>query len=298
MPIEEPSELVPFDADAMVRAGREVAGQTCAAFVEYDGDDIHPMHVTDTLLGLYRDEEHMREHFWEISSYYNVDKTERKVFERTLSMAGTARYVVTRMEYATMVRIYGGRNGAWVTFGPGAPVWDAMEAMVEELDTDQGPPPFESEASDSAEMWDDDTSRVVHFEADRALESAHEVAGEQLLACLEYTRNEAAVRYRSRRLDAAFETEADRDDALEEIASFCHLDFGERMLFEQEFPAAGDVTAFWNRLDHAVAVRLLTDEDGFLLLLTPDAPISETVDAVEEVMANRPDPLESSYPSG
>ena len=42
----------------------------------------------------------------------------------------------------------------------------------------------------------------------------------------------------------------------------------------------------------------MTDEDGLLLLLTPDAPIDEPVEAVEAVMADRPDPVESSYPTG
>lgn len=299
MAIDEPSELVPFDAEAMVRAGQNVAGPTFAAFVEYHDRDLHPMYITDTLLGMYSNEEHMREHFWDIKSYYSVDQTERKVFERTLSMAGDARYVATQLEYATMVRIYQGEHGAWITFGPGAPVWETMEAIGDVLESDERPSPFDiDEANDPVATSDTEQSRVVHFDAADALDVAQDIAGDELLACLEYTRNDASVRYRSERFDAAYETDADRDDALDEIVSFCHLDFGERMLFEQEFPAAGDVTGFWNRLDHAVAVRLVTDQDGFLLLLTPEAPISETVDAVQKSVVSDPEPTSSTYPTG
>lgn len=296
MTIDEPAALVDFDADAMVEAGRSVAGPGLAGFVEFDATDIHPMFVADALVGMYRDEEHMREHFWELQSYRNVDDDERAVFDRTLDAAGEVRYVGTRMEHATMVRIYDGEQGAWVTFGLGAPVWEATEAMLETLDRPGTPDPFDS-GDDSVIVEDEASSRVVGFDAVGALSAAREVAGESLLCCLEYFRTEANVRFRRSRFDAGFDD--DRVAAMDEIVSFCHLDFGERMLFEREFPPAGEVVGFLDRLDHAVVVRLLTaDDGGLLMVVTPDAPVDAVVDAVRERMTADRSPSDSPYPTG
>lgn len=153
MALSESPELVGFDAEAAVAAGRDVAGDSLLTAVEFTASEFHPLYVVDDILAMYENRAHMDAHFDEIQSYYRVDREERTLFERELATAGTVRYLVTRMSHAALVRLYEPveDEGLWVTLASDAPVQDCADAMWEaaidrEPDSDS---PYAPDTADS-----------------------------------------------------------------------------------------------------------------------------------------------------
>lgn len=136
MAVREPSELVSFDGDAAVDALREHAEGTLYSVVEYDTAAYRPLLVDDATITLYGGEEAMHAHFERIHSHVNLDFTEIELFvEDLFPVADRVEAITTRLDYLTVVRIYGDREGLFVAVEPGeptAPLVDAVRDLIEE----------------------------------------------------------------------------------------------------------------------------------------------------------------------
>jgi hypothetical protein len=144
MGISEPAELVEFDAAAAVEAGQEVAGDQLLTCVEFTDEDWHSLYISDQVLAMYHDREHMDAHFDELHDYLHIDLGERELLESQLSEVGSVRYFVTRMSHVTMVRLLdqNKNQGLWTTLTNTAAIRESTEAMQAAG--------FDSDSSDSS----------------------------------------------------------------------------------------------------------------------------------------------------
>lgn len=148
---------------------------------------------------------------------------------------------------------------------------------------------------DNAHMEIREPSTLVDFDAEAALEAGREVAGDALLSCVEYTRNEYNPIYASERVMAKYRDRKHAKEHFSEVMDYCFIDFADSQVFERQLPAAGRVEYFLTRMDHGVVVRLLTESEGLFVFLTPDAPVEETVEAMRTVMHDTDDVTDSPY---
>lgn len=124
-------------------------------------------------------------------------------------------------------------------------------------------------------------STVVGFDADAALASAREVAGEALHMAIEYDATDFNALYVDEGTIALYGDETVMLDHFGEVHSYVHIDFTEQQMFEDILYAAGGVRAFTAHMDHVTAVRILDGQEGLFLALDPDAPVSPVIEAVE-----------------
>lgn len=83
------------------------------------------------MLELYRDRDHLHDHYDRVLSHLHMDILERDVYEDTLlPNAGDVRAIVTYMEEMTLVRVIVGDQGLYVALDPGHSV-RAVVAAVE-----------------------------------------------------------------------------------------------------------------------------------------------------------------------
>lgn len=137
MPVENPSDIASFDADAACDAARDAVDGPLFAFVEYDDGGFNPLYVDDATLLFYDDESHMLAHFEEIHSYVHVDFMEKEMFVDTLfPVADRVRYITTAMDYMTLVRVYAGRDGVFAALAPDEPVGPVVDAVEPHLSPD------------------------------------------------------------------------------------------------------------------------------------------------------------------
>ena len=130
MALRNSTNIVAFDADAAMEAAREVAGDALRTAVEYDQESYNVLFVDDTVQSLYADKEDMYDHFDAISSYVHLDFAERDLFEESLlPAAGAVQALVTRMEYLTLVRIFVGDEGLFLSLDPDTPVIEVIDAV-------------------------------------------------------------------------------------------------------------------------------------------------------------------------
>lgn len=129
-----------------------------------------------------------------------------------------------------------------------------------------------------------ESPELVDFDAAGALEAGREVAGEELLTCIEYTHRDFHTIYVSDRIGELYDDREHMSDHFSEILAYCFIDFSERQLFEQKLQAAGRVQFFLTRMEHAFIIRIFTDAQGLFFTLTPDAPVQETLNEMRSVM--------------
>ena len=128
------SEVVSFDADAVLDAARMAIEGPIYAFVEYNPEEFNMLYVDEFTVSLYRDRKQMRDHFETIHSYVHVDFTERDLFQDDLfSGLGRVRTFVTQMEQMTLVRYMRGDEGLFFSLPPEASVMDVVDAIDEAL---------------------------------------------------------------------------------------------------------------------------------------------------------------------
>lgn len=125
---------------------------------------------------------------------------------------------------------------------------------------------------------------VVSFDAERAAEAAHAVAGRDLSLVVEYDRTAFEVLFRAGAFAARFEDEEALRAQLARAHSYAHLDFTGGELFEDLSADAGEVRALATYLDDYVGVRALVDEEGLFLALAPDASVTAVLEAVEDAV--------------
>jgi hypothetical protein len=141
MPLTRDSELVAFDAEAALAAAQAAAGDGgVLSFVEFTADEFRTLFVTDEVLSMYRDEDHLQEHYDQVLSHLNMDFLERDAYEQTLlPNAGRVRSIVTQMDEMTLLRVLYGDRGLYIALAPAAPivaVTDAVEAEMAPEDPD------------------------------------------------------------------------------------------------------------------------------------------------------------------
>jgi len=136
---------------------------------------------------------------------------------------------------------------------------------------------------------------LVDFDAAGAHEVGEAIAEDDLLLCIEYTHQEFNTLAISDRLFALYDDVADFEAAFDDVLAYCFIDFSDRQLFEMKLGAAGDVQFFLTRMDHAYVVRVFNRSQGLFFLLSPDAPVQETLDEMRDVMVDSNEETESLY---
>lgn len=134
MPLSRESELVGFDADAALEAARGRAGDGVRSFVEFTATEFRTLYVEDSILEMYRDRDHLQEHYGQVLDHLNMDFLERDAYEQTLlPNAGRVRSIVTQMEEMTLLRVLYGDGGLYIALDPDASIvetTDAVEAIM------------------------------------------------------------------------------------------------------------------------------------------------------------------------
>lgn len=126
---------------------------------------------------------------------------------------------------------------------------------------------------------------VVDFDAEAVLEAARSAAGERsVFSCVVYDDTDFETVYVDDRIQATYEDEAAREEHFGQIHSYVHLDFTEMELFRELFREPGSIRAFVTYMDAFVAVRIVAEKQGVFLSVAPGAPVTNLVDAVEEVL--------------
>lgn len=130
MAITNAPEVVSFEAGEVTRAVQEAATGTVRSIVEYDREEFNPLYVDDVTMAFYADEDEMYDHFAEIHSYVHVDFTEMSLFtEELFPVADEVRYLTASFDTMTLLRIYFGDAGVFVSLDPGVPVEPIVEAV-------------------------------------------------------------------------------------------------------------------------------------------------------------------------
>lgn len=134
MPESHESEILDIDVDDVIEAVRSRADGPVYSISEFDAEDFNVIHLAEVTYELYEDEAAMEEHFAEIHGYVNVDFTERDLFAEALfPMAERVDYLVTRMDYLTIVRIYDGQQGLFMALDPDEPVSPLAGIVLEAM---------------------------------------------------------------------------------------------------------------------------------------------------------------------
>lgn len=134
MAVSSPSTVVDFDAEAALRAAREVVGDALHIAIEFDADEFNTLFVDRQTVDLYGGTEPMVEHFAQVHSYVHIDFTEQEMFEDLLFAAGGVRAFTAHMEYVTAVRILVGQEGLFLGLDPDAPVSAVIDAVESAID--------------------------------------------------------------------------------------------------------------------------------------------------------------------
>lgn len=141
--------------------------------------------------------------------------------------------------------------------------------------------PAEGEA-----MPRDAPSDVVDFDADAVLAAANETVGEEaVLICVVYDVADFRTVYVDERVNAMYGGKTDREKHFGQIHAYVHLDFTEGELFGELFLDPDGIRAFVTYMGNVIAVRVVTDKQGVFLVVSPETPVTDLVNAVEDAMA-------------
>ena len=139
MPFIQETELVDFDARAALEAARDAGGDGVRSFVEFTADEFRTLYVDDGILSMYRDEEHLREHYERVLDHLNMDFLEREAYEQTLlPNAGRVRSIVTQMEDLTLLRVLHGDHGLYIALDPEVSIVDVTDSVETVMETGSG----------------------------------------------------------------------------------------------------------------------------------------------------------------
>lgn len=130
----ETSRIVGFDATAALEAVKEHPEGELYTFVEFDAEEFNTLYVSPAAEAFYEDEAQMLEHFDEIHSYVHLDLVEQDLFTTELfPVADRVRYVVTAMDYLTIVRVYVDQEGIFFAVEDDQAVPDLVEVIEAEV---------------------------------------------------------------------------------------------------------------------------------------------------------------------
>ena len=126
-----------------------------------------------------------------------------------------------------------------------------------------------------------DSSTVVEFDADAALEAVRDATGDAVRLCVEYTPEEFHVLYADELTTSLYGDTDQMEAHFEEVHSYVHIDFTEQDLFAELFRGAGGVRSLVTFMDHIILVRIIVDFEGLFFTLSPDSDVTAAVRAVE-----------------
>lgn len=134
MAITGTPELADFDAAAALERAREVCGDGLQSFMEFTQDEYNILYVHEDTVGMYRDEEHLRDHYGRVLEHLHMDFLERETMESTLlPNAGEVGSLVTHMDELTLLRVFDGDVGLYIALDPDCSaeaVAEAVEPLV------------------------------------------------------------------------------------------------------------------------------------------------------------------------
>lgn len=135
MAVSNDPSVVSVDAAAMREAVEETVDGPLRSLVEFDADEFGVLYVDDLTLQFYEDESEMLAHFEEIHSYVHADFTEKAFYTEDLfPVSERVRYIATGFDIFTVVRVYFGDEGLFVTVDrdePVEPIVEAIESVYE-----------------------------------------------------------------------------------------------------------------------------------------------------------------------
>ena len=131
----------------------------------------------------------------------------------------------------------------------------------------------------------DDTSGLVSFDTEAALQAALDTVDGPLYAFAEYTSSDFEVLHIDDQLRSFYRDDEQMYRHFSELHSYVHIDFTERDLFETTlFPGVGRVETFVTQMEGMAFARLLSDEGGVFFSVEPDEPVVDLIQAVQRTM--------------
>ncbi|AHG05400.1 hypothetical protein HALDL1_15055 [Halobacterium sp. DL1] len=138
MPVSNDPRVVSLDVAAMQAAIEEAVEGSLRSLVEFDADEFNALYVDDLTLQFYEDEDEMQTHFEEIHSYVHLDFTEKEFYKEDIfPLSERVRYLATGFDVFTVVRVYFGDEGLFLSLDRGEPVEpvvDAVESVYEDTE--------------------------------------------------------------------------------------------------------------------------------------------------------------------
>ncbi|MFB6354516.1 MAG: hypothetical protein ABEJ92_10575 [Halobacteriales archaeon] len=129
-------------------------------------------------------------------------------------------------------------------------------------------------------------SAVVEFDADAALEAAHETASGTLRSFVEFDGDTFNPMYVDDSTLAFYDDEDEMLDHFAQLHSYVYLDLAEIDLFTEElFPVAERVEYITTAMDFFKMVRIYRGDEGLFLALDHDEPVEPLVAAIDEGIA-------------
>jgi len=133
MAITGEPELVAFDVETSLERTRDVCGEGLQSLMEFTRDEYNVVYVADDIVDMYRDEEHLREHYSRVLDHLHMDFMERATYENTLlPNAGRVTSLVTHMEGLTLLRVFDDTGGLYIALDPECSA-DAVISKLEPL---------------------------------------------------------------------------------------------------------------------------------------------------------------------
>jgi len=132
-----PAEIADIDGARLLHRLHDRVEGRLFALAEYDTERLNLLYVDDAAREMYPSEESMYEHFETIHSYVHVDFAEIELFtDELFPSAETVEYVVTAMDFLTIIRVYRGDVGIFLSVSPDEPVLPLVAAVRAELNSD------------------------------------------------------------------------------------------------------------------------------------------------------------------
>lgn len=129
------AEIANIDGDRLLRRLRDRVEGTLFGVAEYDTERLNLLYVDDAARETYPSEEVMTDHFETVHSYVHVDFAEIELFtDELFPAAEEVEYVVTGMDFLTILRVYRDGVGIFLSISPDEPVLPLVEAVRAELD--------------------------------------------------------------------------------------------------------------------------------------------------------------------
>jgi hypothetical protein len=131
MPLTGEPKLVEFDVEEALARARKTCVSDVQSFMEFTHNEYNIVYVNDEILAMYRDEEHLRDHYGRVVDHLHMDFLERDTIESTLlPNAGRVTSLITHTEELTLLRIFDDEAGVYIALDPDC----SVEAIIEGIE--------------------------------------------------------------------------------------------------------------------------------------------------------------------